>query len=907
MDTAAGPRTFVFTDIEGSTRRWEQYPESMEVALAHHDQLLATPIAQRGGVIFKHMGDGTASVFADAGDALEAAAEIQRDIAAADWSAVGGLSVRIGVHTGTAQQRDDDWFGPTINRCARLTDAGHGGQVLVSIATRSVLERVPDGLQLTSRGHHRLKDLSGAEEIFQLYADGLRTEFPALRTLDATPNNLPLARTSFIGRSAERKELAELIDKHHLITLTGSGGTGKTRLATHTAADLLHRFPGGVFLADLTTIADPELIPQSVAESVGLRMVGSTGRGVTDELVGHLAHRTALIVLDNCEHVLDAVADLVDAILAGCPDTQIIVTSREPLGLEGEQVWRVPPLQLDSDNPIDATAVRLFADRASAVDRSFELNDYNTEAVVEICRRLDGIPLAIELASARIVELSAEELLERLDDRFRLLTGDRRGRGRKRTLHATLEWSWDLLTTDEQELLARLSVFSGPFTLEAVEQICFEPDDRRRALDDLRSLIDKSMVDAALGEGAMRYRLLESVRLFAYEKLEERDETDTYRTRHRDWYLTWAEGIGGRPTERGLIIDATADNMRLALDWSRQRGDGVEAARLAVATSPMWIWLVRPGEGQPALEAAAEFDSQLPAGHRVARLAALAALELINPRYPQVYDIPNAAIDADPDGTSPDVLLAYFVRAQVDTFVEPASALKLLATARSLPATTEHWQRAQIGQLEGTAHLLAGDAEEARRCYRSLVAAEDRGEIRLNLMLSYTFVALSVTEFILGDDERAAAAADTATDRVGARSLWFGDLSALCVGVLPAIRSGDAGAGWSRLHDALDLAESSYGHVDNAIGLPATVAAIAAHLVGESEEAALLATGVTAQHMQLRSEYGATLYEACVPDIKEAVGKDGWASAGRESEQWSHREIQARVRALIRRFVQSGP
>ncbi len=906
MDAASGPRTFVFTDIEGSTRRWEQHPEAMEVALARHDELVETAIAARSGAVFKHMGDGTASVFAAADDALEAAADLQRVLATADWSDVDGLTVRVGIHTGPAQMRESDWFGPTINRCARLTDAGHGGQVLVSIATRSMLDHPPEGIELRPLGHYRLKDLAAGEEIFQLHADGLDSEFPPLRTLDTTPNNLPLARTSFIGRTAERHELTELIDKHRLVTLTGSGGTGKTRLAIHTAADLLHRFPDGVFFCDLTTVGDPELIPQTVAEGVGLRMVGTTGRSVTDELVGHLATRTALIVLDNCEHVLDTTADLVDAVLLGCPDAQVVVTSREPLALEGEQVWRVPPLHLDMARPRESTAVTLFADRALAADRTFELTRDNEEAVAEICRRLDGIPLAIELAAARSVGLSADSLLERLDDRFRLLTDDRRGRGRKRTLHATLEWSWDLLGTDEQELLARLSVFSGPFTLDDVEQICFEDSERIRALDDLRSVIDKSMVDACLGEGTMRYRLLESVRLFASEKLDERGETNTYRARHRDRYLVWAGGLGGRPDQRGLIIDATVDNLRVALDWSRQQGHELEAARLTIAMAPMWIWLVRPEEGRPALEAAAALDDRLSVDQRVARLAALAALELVNPRYPQVYDIPSAAIDADPDGTSPEALLAYFIRAQVDTFVDPSGALSLLAAARSLPATTEHWQRAQITQLEGIAHLLAGDVGAARICFRSLVAAEERGEVRLNLLFSYTFVALAIAEFVLGDDERAADAAATAGERVGNRPLWFSDLSALCAGVLPAIRSGDAADGWRRLDQALDVAESSYGHVDNAIGLPATIAAIAAHLVGDSAEAAALATGVAAQHMQLRSEYGAVLYNACVPEIEAAVGPEGWSAAGRESEQWSPRELQAYTRALIGRFDRSA-
>lgn len=568
--------TFLFTDVVGSTRRWEADPAAMEVGLAAHDDTLAATVQAHRGTVFKRTGDGVHAVFSSAADAVRAAVEAQRELV---------LPVRMGIHSGEALEREGDYFGTTLNRCARLMEAGHGGQVLLSASTVSL---VPDswgpGIAVRDLGEHRLRDLSEPEHVFQVVAHDLAEEFPGLRSLDAVRHNLPVVRSSFVGRQLELEEVCERVRGGQFVTLTGIGGCGKTRLALEAAARLVECFPQGVFLVSLAALSDAELVGQALANALGLHLLDTDMGG----LAGYLEGRRLLIVLDNCEHLLDACAELVDGLLARCPELHMLATSREALGLDGEYIFPVPSLNLETD------AVRLFMDRANAARPGLRLDASNGRTVAGICRRLDGIPLAIELAAARTTHLAPAQILERLSDRFGLLTGGRRRVQRQQTLSAVMDWSYDLLSESEQTLLQRLAVFRGSFSLHAVEEVC-TPD----ALDLLGSLVAKSLVSLQEGDPVLRYRLLETVRLYAEERLVATGEAAELRSVHRDWALTWIEslpigelvGFGA-----GALVVSEADNLTTALDWSLQQGREDLVARIASRMIGYWWSYVRVAE-----------------------------------------------------------------------------------------------------------------------------------------------------------------------------------------------------------------------------------------------------------------------------------------------------------------------
>ncbi len=552
--------TFLFTDVEGSTRRWEASPDAMPAELAAHDQTLTASVQAHRGTVFKHTGDGVCAVFRSVGEAVSAAVDAQLALE---------LPVRMAVHTGEAIEREGDFFGVTLSRCARLMEAGHGGQVLLSASAAAVLG---PGVELRELGEHRLRDLSEPERIFQVLAPELPHEFPALRTLDAVRHNLPVLRSSFVGRELELIEVCERLAGGQLVTLTGIGGCGKTRLALEAAARLIDQFPQGVFFVDLALLSDPELLSQAAVAALDLQLLDTS----VDSLASYLGGRRLLIVFDNCEHILDACAELVDGLLGRCPELRVIATSREALGVDGEQVFRVPSLAVETES------VRLFNDRARAAGAHLAADG----AVTEICRRLDGIPLAIELAAARTTHLAPAQILERLSDRFRLLTGGRRRVQRQQTLSAAIAWSHDLLSDDEQTLFRRLAVFRGSFSLEAAEQVC-HPE----AVDLLGSLVAKSLVNAQQEEGATRYRLLETVRLYAEERLLASGEADEFRSAHRDWLLAWLESLPvGQLVEfgGGYQLVPEVDNLAAALEWSLEQDRLDLVARIAARMIGYW-------------------------------------------------------------------------------------------------------------------------------------------------------------------------------------------------------------------------------------------------------------------------------------------------------------------------------
>ena len=469
-----GTLTFLFTDIEGSTKLWEDNVPAMQAALARHDELLRLAIEERGGYVFKTVGDAFCCAFPTALDALEAALEIQRRLLSSEWEERGVLRVRMALHTGAAEERDGDYFGPPVNRVARLLSAAHGSQVLLSLpAQELVRDRLPAGSSLRDLGEHRLKDLFRPERVYQLTAPGLPSEFPPLRTLDAYRNNLPLQPTPLVGREKEVAEVCERLSRPEvrLLTLTGVGGTGKTRLGLQAAAELTEEFEDGVFFVSLAAISDPELVIPAVAGTLGVKEAG--GQPLLENLEYYLGEKRILLMADNFEQVLEA-APMVSEMLSGAPNLKVLATSRIPLRLYGEHEYPVPPLALPDPERLPSVerltqyeAVRLFVERAQAARPDFCVTNDSAPAVAEICHRLDGLPLAIELAAARIKVLSPQKMLGRLGNRLKLLTGGARDRPeRQQTLRSTIEWSYGLLEGGEKVLFARLSVFAGGRTLE---------------------------------------------------------------------------------------------------------------------------------------------------------------------------------------------------------------------------------------------------------------------------------------------------------------------------------------------------------------------------------------------------------------------------------------------------------
>jgi predicted ATPase/class 3 adenylate cyclase len=588
IELPTGTVTFLFTDLESSTRLWEERPDAMRDALARHDEILERGVVAHHGHVVKTTGDGIHAVFATAHDALDAAVAIQRELGARSFGELGLLRVRMGVHTCEAEYRDGDYFGSEVNRAARLMSVAHGGQVAVSASTSSL---VRDGsVDLVDLGEHRLRDLTVAERVFQVHAPGLVREFPPLRSVDSLPGNLPRQVTTFVGREAEVASLSELVRRSSLVTLTGVGGVGKTRLALEIAAEVIGAFPDGAWLCEFAPVTDPDAVWETVAAC--LRVQPLPGRTLDESVLDYLAAKRLVLVLDNCEHLLDASARLVDAIERRCPQVAVLATSREGLGLAGERMIAVPSLGLpagdaEGDELRQADAVRLFGERAGAAKSDFALTDHNVGAVAVLCRRLDGIPLAIELAAARIRSLSPEDLVARLDQRFKLLThGSRAALERHQTLRSTIDWSYDLLAPTERHALARLSVFAGGCDLVAAEKVL--PDDDLDALDVidvLGQLVDKSLLVADDAGGAVRYRLLETIRQYARERLDANGDAGAVRRRHADHYVALAEDAGPHLRSRERVawadlIQREVDNLRAALDWAVETTSPSHALRL---------------------------------------------------------------------------------------------------------------------------------------------------------------------------------------------------------------------------------------------------------------------------------------------------------------------------------------
>jgi predicted ATPase/class 3 adenylate cyclase len=596
----AGTVTMLFTDIEASSDGVRTLgADRWETVLEHHTSIIRKALAGQGGFEVRSEGDSFFVVFTSPSAALTAAAAMQRGLTGADWPYQASVRVRMGVHTGESRPASAasgvDYVGFEVSRAARIAAAAHGGQVLVSDATESLVrDMLAPGLSLRDLGEHRFKDLVRPQRIYQLLVDGLPESFPPLNSLDSTPNNLPTQTTTFIGRERELASAVERLQTTRLLTLTGPGGSGKTRLALHLAADLLERYPDGVWLVELAPVTDPADVGPTIAAAahIGER----PGRTTLDTITESLRTRQVLLVLDNCEHLVVACADLADALIRASPRLTIVATSREGLNVPGEALMPVPSLRMpegDKLPPLDELreyeAISLFVDRCSAFQPGFVLTDENAIDVVRICRRLDGVPLALELAAARVRVLSVAQVAKRLDDRFRLLTGGGRTVvARQQTLRALIDWSYDLLTETERLLLRRLSIFVRGWSLEAAEAICsgegIEPE---ATLELLAHLVDKSLVVMLDIGGEARYAMLETIREYAREKLVDSGEALALRQRHFEHFFHYASDTPLLPSATPgprLNYGIEYENLRAALEWIEAEPDSADRYLLFLAS-----------------------------------------------------------------------------------------------------------------------------------------------------------------------------------------------------------------------------------------------------------------------------------------------------------------------------------
>ncbi len=740
-----GTLTLMLTDLVASTRTWEAQPPAMRQAMARHDEIVYESVERHRGVMVEsgRAGDSIFAVFRAAKDAAACALEIQRRFRSADWSEAVALKIRIGLHTGEVELRAGHYFGPPLNRCARMLALCHGGQTLATEATRQLLvEDPPADVELTDLGLHLLKDIARPERTFQLTDLRYPERFPPLRSRAASLTNLTAALSAFVGRERELAELRALVREVRLLTLTGVGGSGKTRLAAQLAMSVVDDMAGGVWLVELAPVSDGRLLPRTVATALDVEE--QQGRPLVDTLVDRCRGPELLLVLDNCEHLLDAAAELVERLLASCPDLRIVVTSREPLNLPGETTWLVPPLAISD-------AVRLFTVRARSRSLHFELSERDAPAAADICRRVDGIPLAIELAAARTATLPLGEVQRRLDRGLALLTGgSRTGPRRQRTLEATIDWSYDLLSEGERRLFRRLAVFVGRFSIGAVEAVCAASDPAGDlALEQLSQLVSKSLVQRA-GDG---YLCLETIRAYARAKLVESGEMDALRAAHARYFLSVAESR--RPGALASYLDAVEEDhadMREALRWCIG-ADPEMGARLSQALFPFWLL-----RGY-ALEARAFLEQIVAALPETSAARTRALLETSGFSY-TAGDFAGATrmIDeavARVRSLDDEILArALVLQGSLSVASGDAKAERSLTEALDLSRRTGNALReAEALHHLGTLALVRGDHDHARELYGESLAVRRR-DGRLD-EAETTFALRAFAEMLTNDLERA--------------------------------------------------------------------------------------------------------------------------------------------------------
>jgi predicted ATPase/class 3 adenylate cyclase/DNA-binding CsgD family transcriptional regulator len=834
-----GTVTLLLADVEGSTRLWETQPDQMTAALARLNQTVSETIAEHDGVrpVEQGEGDSFVAAFARASDAVAAALELQR-------APLAPIRLRIGVHTGEIQLRDEgNYSGPTINRTARLRDLGHGGQTLLSGVTEAlVLDRLPDDAWLTDLGTHGLRDLPRPERVVQLCHPDLVNDFPPLRVANAViSQRLPVQLTSFVGRAAELSQLRGLLAENRLVTVTGAGGVGKTRVAIHVAAQVDREFSQsseGVWYVDLAPITDPDLVPVAAVRAFGLP--DQPGRSTMDTITRFIADRQMLVVLDNCEHLLDATAALIVELLAACSRLTLLATSREPIGVAGEVSWRVPSLSLTDE------AIELFTDRARHVRPDFAITDDNAATVGEICRRLDGLPLAIELAAARVRALSLTEILDSLHDRFRLLTGGARTAVRRQqTLRASVDWSHTLLTEPERVLFRRLAAFMGGFDLEAAQAIAGGGDvERYQVLDQLSLLVDKSLVVADESGSRTRYRLSETVRQYALEKLGESGEADVVRSRHRDHYTAIAavlDAAAGTDYEQRLEqADIEIDNLRAAFGWSRENSNIELALALASSLQPLWQARGRLLEGLTWFDAAlADDNAQHPEVAAAVRARALAdrAMLAIWVSDADSPDQAQQALAIAREVEDPALLTrALTTCGYIAGFFDPEVARAYLAEATGLARPLgDRFRLSQILVAQAMGALAAGDL-------RAMSAAAEEGR-DLADAIGDKFGArrcrwgLGVAQVFRGDLAGALAQFAAVHDEAEAAHDEIFRLDGLAFGAVALAYQGDLAAARAAANAAVEAAAELRGPKASLAHLALAAAAMAAGDAAAAQEA----------------------------------------------------------------------
>jgi predicted ATPase/class 3 adenylate cyclase/DNA-binding CsgD family transcriptional regulator len=719
-DLPTGTVTLLLADVEGSTRLWQTQPDEMTAAVARLDTVLTDLLAVHGGIrpVEQGEGDSFVAAFARASDAVTCALDLQQ-------APLAPIRLRIGVHTGQVQLRDEgNYIGPTINRTARLRDLAHGGQTVLSGATEQlVADWLPDDAWLVDLGTHELRDLPRPERVTQLCHPDVPNEFPPLREpRSSETHSLPVQLTSFIGRAKQIAEIRALLTDNRLVTLTGAGGAGKTRLALQVAADTAFEYRGGVSYVDLASVTHEAVVPVAVARALGLP--DQPGRSTMESLSKFVGDRQTLMVLDNCEHLLDAAASLAAELLAACPDLQILATSRESTGVPGEVTFQVPSLALADE------AINLFVDRARRVRPEFTIDADNASPVTEICKRLDGMPLAIELAAARVRALSLEEIVGGLHDRFRLLTGGARTAVRRQqTLRASVDWSHALLTEPERILFRRLAVFLGGFDLDAAQAVAGDAEvERYQILDQLALLVDKSLVTAVNTNGRMRYRLLETVRQYAQEKLGESGEAEAVRTRHRDHFASMAALLDApartdyqHQVERA---DEEMDNLRSAFGWSIETGEVDRALELASSLQALWLSRGRIQEGLAWFDAVLADDSANIENLSLDVRARVLADKVVLDAWVNNYNSRDAeqALEIARQVDDPALLARALTACGSAAVYDAEVAMRYFSEAIELARDLgDQWRLSQILGQQAQAALVAGDtialrasAEEGR-------------------------------------------------------------------------------------------------------------------------------------------------------------------------------------------------
>jgi predicted ATPase/class 3 adenylate cyclase len=915
----SGNVAFLFTDIEGSTVRWDRDQAAMTQAVRRHDQLMREAIQAHKGHVFKTIGDAFCAVFWSIQDGVGATLDAQRALAKEDFSAVDGVRVRMALHVGTSDERDGDYFGPTLNRVARLLAIGHGAQVLVSGAAAEQLSAALPELSLRDMGEHRLKDLTAPEHVFQLLAADLPAEFPKLKSLSVLDNNLPLQLTSLVGRESDVTEIRALLTGSRLVTLIGSGGVGKTRCALQVGAEALDGFADGVWLVDLAPLSNPSLVPNVIAAVFEVQE--QPNQPVLASLIAHLKNRQLLLVIDNCEHVIHEASKTIDEILRGCSKISVLATSREGLAIHGESIYRMPSLTVP-DSPKDLLAeqaltygsIALFDARARAANPKFTISNETASAVADICRRLDGIPLAIELAAARVKVLSVPTLAQRLDERFKILTGgSRTALPRQQTMRALIDWSYDLLSEREQTIFRSFSIFASAFTLDHASSVCSSDEiEDFEVLDLLTSLVDKSLLQADHSGAEVRYRMLESTRQYAHEKLVERGEYEAVVRRHAQTYLALSEELDrawDETPDREWMARAEPEvaNWRAAISWAfGQNGDAALGQRLAVGR--FWQELAR-AEGRRYLHAAFErVTAETPR-------ALVGYLEIAASKIDTIFSESKSALASaeraleifqglgDEDGMAHARLCSGRALVFLSRIPEGEVLLHL---------ALEHFRSAHAHKATGTtlsslgyARALEDDMPAARSLLKEAAAAYEAtgAEGRLPAVLSL----LAEAEFRAGDVEAAVDVAGKGLTAARAMKSRFYIENLLCnlAAYLTFMQRYDD----ARVHarDALELALEEQVGVDLA-SVVQHLAAISALRPDEAEHAraraARLLGFVNARLASLEAprEYTEQLeYDAMVSALRAALGSDQLESLIAEGERWTEE------RAIAEAFERSDP